>query len=152
MNHSLIEAFAEAFADTPRLAELEIRSSGIGTLRLRRSPQKTPKSAGVKPVATVAATIAPDATDPVYMPTGTVVESSLVGIFRISAKGSVAVGSIVLEGQPLGTVEVMRLQSEVPAPVAGELLTIFAQDGEPVEYGQPLFEIAPVSAKDTENA
>ena len=153
MNHAAIEAFAEAFASSPRLAELEIRSADTGTLRLRRSRQAAPKPR--PPVLPSPATKTVSGSgEPRYIPTGTVVESSLVGIYRASAKAKIGVGSTVLVGQPLGAVEVMRLLSEVPAPVAGEIVTMFVQDGEPVEYGQPLFEIAPSSGgeKETENA
>jgi len=149
MNHQTIEAFVQAFADTPRLAELEVRSPDTGTLRLRRNPPP----ASVKPRASskpVSPSVAADTTDePVFISTGTIIESALVGVFR-AAKEAVAVGSMVRVGQSLGAVEVMRLLSDVPAPVAGEIVALFVQDGEPVEYGQPLFEIAPDTAEEAE--
>ncbi|MBC8142555.1 MAG: biotin/lipoyl-binding protein [Armatimonadetes bacterium] len=154
MNHQTIEAFAEAFAGSPRLAELEIRSPDTGTLRLRRNP--SPASAkprpAPKPVAVPLPLTGDIATEPAFVATGTLIESSLVGVFRASAKIVITVGSIVSQGQSLGAVEVMRLSSDVPAPVAGEITRMFVQDGEPVEYGQPLFEIAPDATKETEDA
>ncbi len=148
MNHQSIEAFVQAFADTPRLAELEIRSPDTGTLRLRRNPSPASATRPVpKPVASPS--VAAEAIGEPGAATGTIVESSLVGVFRASAKEAVAVGSTVRAGQSLGAVEVMRLLSDVPASVAGEIITQFVQDGEPVEYGQPLFEIAPDTAQET---
>ena len=144
MNHKTIEAFTEAFANFPRLAEMEVRSETHGTLRLRRSLQSADKKSRPAVVQT-----APLPTRTVgeiellspILSKGTVVTSTLVGVFRMSTKTTIDLGSAVTEGQTLGIIDVMRLANEVVAPVTGEITAIFVQDSQPVEYGQALFEI-----------
>ena len=50
-------------------------------------------------------------------------------------------------GQVLCIIEAMKLMNEIESDVAGEIVEIFAQNGSPVEYGQPLFGIRPQSKK-----
>ena len=155
MDYAHIEAVAQVFADTPRLAELEVRTPASGTLRLKRSlaaAEKKPRPAPKPVSANAPPSVATPDTEAVsvYVPTGTVVESVLVGVFRAATKLPVGVGSLVSLGQTLGAVEVMRLSSDVAAPVGGEIVQIFVADGQPVEYGQPLFEIAPVTETQTD--
>ena len=70
----------------------------------------------------------------------------LVGTFHVWArpKGGtlVAVGDRVKEGQLLGTIESLNVFNEVESPVAGHVVEIFVQEGQPVEYGQLLMTIA----------
>lgn len=152
MDHSTIEAFADTFAKAPRLAEMEVRSASQGTLRFRRSLQsaeKKPRPALKPSPSVIPATgtqVAPDSPDS----TGTLVTSTLVGIFRLSVKSPVSVGSVVAAGQTIGAIEVMRLSDDITAPVGGEIATVFVQNGQPVEYGQPLFEIIPEATKEGE--
>lgn len=145
MDHSTIEAFADTFAKAPRLAEMEVRSAAHGVLRFRRSlasAEKKPKPAA-KPPTPASASDAVPAAAVTEIGTNTVVTSTLVGIFRASRKAPVSVGSLITAGQTIGMIEVMRLSDEVTAPVAGEIAAIFVLDGQPVEYGQALFEIEP---------
>jgi len=76
------------------------------------------------------------------LPEGTVVESPSVGLFwRAPSPGAppfVEVGKTVNEGDTLAIVEVMKLMNHVVAPVAGEIKAIVPENGEAVEYGQPL--------------
>jgi acetyl-CoA carboxylase biotin carboxyl carrier protein len=75
------------------------------------------------------------------------VKSPIVGTFYGSpspgAEPFVRVGSHVDSGQTLCIVEAMKLMNEIEAEVSGEVLRIFAENGQPVEYGQPLFGIRP---------
>jgi acetyl-CoA carboxylase biotin carboxyl carrier protein len=75
------------------------------------------------------------------------VESPIVGTFYGSpSPGSepfVKVGSYVESGQTLCIVEAMKLMNEIESETTGEVLRIFAENGQPVEYGQPLFGIRP---------
>ena len=75
------------------------------------------------------------------------VKSPIVGTFYGSpspgAEAFVAIGSHVDAGQTLCIVEAMKLMNEIEAEVSGEVLRIFAENGQPVEYGQPLFGIRP---------
>jgi acetyl-CoA carboxylase biotin carboxyl carrier protein len=75
------------------------------------------------------------------------VKSPIVGTFYSSpspgAEEFVKVGLHVDVGQTLCIVEAMKLMNEIESEVSGEVLRIFAENGQPVEYGQPLFGIRP---------
>ena len=75
------------------------------------------------------------------------INSPIVGTFYGSpspgAEAFVKVGSHVDKGQTLCIVEAMKLMNEIESEISGEVLRIFAENGQPVEYGQPLFGIRP---------
>ena len=75
------------------------------------------------------------------------VKSPIVGTFYGSpspgAEPFVKVGLHVDVGQTLCIVEAMKLMNEIESEVSGEVLRIFVENGQPVEYGQPLFGIRP---------
>jgi acetyl-CoA carboxylase biotin carboxyl carrier protein len=75
------------------------------------------------------------------------VKSPIVGTFYGSpspgAEPFVKIGMFVDSGQTLCIVEAMKLMNEIESEVSGEVLRIFAENGQPVEYGQPLFGIRP---------
>ena len=75
------------------------------------------------------------------------VKSPIVGTFYASpspgAEAFVKIGNHVDSGQTLCIVEAMKLMNEIESEVSGEVLRIFAENGQPVEYGQPLFGIRP---------
>jgi len=79
------------------------------------------------------------------------VKSPIVGTFYGSpSPGSdafVKIGAHVETGQVLCIVEAMKLMNEIEADAAGEVVRIFAENGQPVEYGQPLFGIRPSRKK-----
>jgi acetyl-CoA carboxylase biotin carboxyl carrier protein len=78
-------------------------------------------------------------------PTGHVVKSPMVGTFyRSSAPGApafVEVGSTVKEGDTLCIIEAMKLLNEIDADASGTITKILVENGQPVEFGQPLFVI-----------
>lgn len=80
-----------------------------------------------------------------------VVKSPIVGTFYGSpspgADPFVKVGAYVEAGQTLCIVEAMKLMNEIESDESGELVRIFAENGQPVEYGQPLFGIRPSRKK-----
>jgi len=75
------------------------------------------------------------------------VKSPIVGTFYASpspgAEPFVKIGNHIDAGQTLCIVEAMKLMNEIESEVSGEVLRIFAENGQPVEYGQPLFGIRP---------
>ena len=79
------------------------------------------------------------------------VKSPIVGTFYGSpspgAEPFVKVGGYVEAGATLCIVEAMKLMNEIESDVSGEVLRIFADNGQPVEYGQPLFGIRPSRKK-----
>ena len=98
------------------------------------APNHAPAPAAAAPVAVVAAE-----------PTGHVVKSPMVGTFyRSSAPGSpafVEVGATVKEGDTLCIIEAMKLLNEIDSEVSGVVTKILVENGQPVEFGQPLFVI-----------
>jgi acetyl-CoA carboxylase biotin carboxyl carrier protein len=80
-----------------------------------------------------------------------VVESPIVGTFYASASPGggpfVTVGAHVESGQVLCIIEAMKLMNEIESDVAGEVVRIFVENGQPVEYGEPLFGIHPQRKK-----
>jgi len=75
------------------------------------------------------------------------VKSPIVGTFYGSpspgAEAFVKVGSHIEIGQTLCIVEAMKLMNEIESDVTGEVLRIFTENGQPVEYNQPLFGVRP---------
>ena len=78
-------------------------------------------------------------------PTGHVVKSPMVGTFyRSSAPGApsfVEVGAAVKEGDTICIIEAMKLLNEIDADFSGTITKILVENGQPVEFGQPLFVI-----------
>jgi len=76
-------------------------------------------------------------------PTGHVVKSPMVGTFyRSAAPGTppfVEVGATVKEGDTLCIIEAMKLLNEIDADASGVIQQILVENGQPVEFGQPLF-------------
>ena len=92
--------------------------------------------------AQAAAPVAPAAP---AAPSGHVVKAPMVGTFyrapNPGASPFVEVGQSVKEGEPLCIIEAMKLLNEIEADKAGVIKEILVENGEPVEYGQPLFVI-----------
>ncbi|HEX2200243.1 MAG TPA: acetyl-CoA carboxylase biotin carboxyl carrier protein [Burkholderiales bacterium] len=88
------------------------------------------------PAASPAAETAP-------VPEGPVIKAPMVGTFYRSsspdAKPFVEVGQTVKEGDTVCIIEAMKLMNEIEADAAGVVKAILVENGQPVEYGQPLF-------------
>ncbi|HKE46300.1 MAG TPA: acetyl-CoA carboxylase biotin carboxyl carrier protein [Steroidobacteraceae bacterium] len=105
-------------------------------------------SAGPAPaaaaVAASAATVAPAAADKTPSAEN-VVTAPMVGTFYASpapgAKAFVEIGSEVKVGQTLCIIEAMKMMNQIESDKEGRVTAILARNGEPVEFGQPLFVI-----------
>ena len=90
--------------------------------------------------AAPAAAPAPEVAAP---PAGHAVKSPMVGTFyrtaNPGAKPFVELGSVVKEGQPVCIIEAMKIMNEIEADKSGTITRILCENGQPVEYGQPLF-------------
>jgi acetyl-CoA carboxylase biotin carboxyl carrier protein len=94
--------------------------------------------------ATTTAVTAPVAGEPVAtVPAGHAVKSPMVGTFYRSAspgaKAFVEVGSAIKEGETICIIEAMKILNEIEADKSGTVTKILSENGEAVEYGQPLF-------------
>ncbi|MBL8287008.1 MAG: acetyl-CoA carboxylase biotin carboxyl carrier protein [Rubrivivax sp.] len=91
--------------------------------------------------ATAAAPAAAEAASP--EPAGQAIKSPMVGTFYRSAspgaKAFVEVGDEVKVGQPVCIIEAMKIMNEIEADVAGRVTRILCENGQAVEFGQPLF-------------
>jgi len=79
------------------------------------------------------------------------VKSPIVGTYYSApspgAEAFVKIGGYIETGQTLCIVEAMKLMNEIESDISGEVLRIFVENGQPVEYGQPLFGIRPSRKK-----
>lgn len=126
------------------IAELEI-TEGEGKVRIVKFSQ-TVSPVALAPVAAAAsAPVAPDSAAAPAEYQGYVVKAPMVGTFYRSpnpgAAPFVEVGQSVKEGEPLCIIEAMKLLNEIETDKTGVVKEILVENGEPVEYGQPLFVI-----------
>lgn len=104
-----------------------------------------PAPVAAAPAATAAPAPAPPAAAAPETPAGHVVRSPMVGSFYGSpAPGSptfVTVGQTVAQGDVLCIIEAMKMMNQIEADKAGTIGAILVEDGEPVEFDQPMFTI-----------
>ena len=101
--------------------------------------------APVQPAADTSGALAAAAAAPAAEPTGHIVKSPMVGTFyRSSSPGAKAfaeVGQTIKEGETICIVEAMKILNEIEADKSGTITQILVENGQAVEYGQPLFVI-----------
>jgi len=141
------------------IAEFELEEEGM-KLRIRKAGPAPSNHAGPPgPLSAAIATLphpavpAPRAAAPEPPPAAeeeaglTVVKSPIVGTFYRTpdpnAPPFVNVGDRIRVGQVLCIIEAMKLMNEIEAEVAGEVVRIHHESGQPVQYGEPLFTIRP---------
>ena len=130
------------------ISELEV-TEGEEKVRIAKHSPAAPATYYAQVPPAPAAAPAPIAAAPVdvedELPDGHIVKSPMVGTFyRASAPGAkplVEVGQSVNEGDRLCIIEAMKLMNEIEADASGVIKAILVENGEPVEYGQPLFVI-----------
>jgi len=136
------------------LAELEIKE-GEEVVRLSRVPKNSAAPAPVAaaapaPIAAAAPVAAPAPAAPTEpaaaaVPEGNMVKAPMVGTFYASATpGSpafVKVGQQVKAGETLGIIEAMKMFNQIEAEVAGTVKAILVENGQPVEFDEPMFVI-----------
>ena len=134
------------------VSELEI-TEAEGKVRIVKGPvagampavvAAPPVAAPVMAVAPPSAAAAPAAAPAeAAAPEGKVIKSPMVGTFYRSAspgaKAFVDVGSTVKEGEPVCIIEAMKIMNEIEADVGGKITRILCENGQAVEFGQPLF-------------
>ena len=134
------------------IAEIEIKE-GEEAVRISRmptgihahvQPAMIQAPAAAAPAAAPAAAAAAPAV-PARRASEHVVAAPMVGTFYASAspgaKPFVEIGSEVKEGQVLCIIEAMKMMNQIESDKAGKITAIMATNGDPVEFGQPLFVI-----------
>ena len=127
------------------IAELEI-TEGEERVRISRSMPTAPPQPGAPAQVVGIAPAAPAPAGPAEAappPEGHVIRSPMVGTFyRSSAPGAksfVEIGDAVKAGQTLCIIEAMKLLNEIEADRDGVVKAVLVENGQPVEYGEPLF-------------
>lgn len=145
---TLIDLVSESNVSELEITEAEgkVRIVKGGGAMVQAMPQPVPMAA---PAAVVAAAPSPSAgpaaAPAAETPAGHIVKSPMVGTFYRSsspgAKPFVEVGSVVKEGETICIVEAMKILNEIEADKSGTITRILIENGQAVEYGQPLFVI-----------
>jgi acetyl-CoA carboxylase biotin carboxyl carrier protein len=143
----LVRRLAGILNDTG-LSEIEVER---GDLKIRVSRAMTAAPVAMQPMAHApvaaapqgpAAAAAPAVTTNEALPPGEVVKSPMVGTVYLApqpgANPFVKVGDTVTQGQTLLIIEAMKTMNPIPAPKGGVVRAIMAEDGQPVEFGEPL--------------
>jgi acetyl-CoA carboxylase biotin carboxyl carrier protein len=143
VDHEVIRELAQLLEETG-LTEIEFERDGV-RVRVARQSQ-VHAAASPRPAAIVqpaAETAVSAAGDPAKHPG--VVNSPMVGTIYLGpepgARPFVEIGSQVRAGQTLLIVEAMKTMNQIPAPHAGRVIEILVEDGQPVEFGEPLMVI-----------
>jgi len=142
----LVRRLADILTETG-LSEIEVEHSGL-KIRVAKTLTAAPMQmmhsspmAAAAPVAPAPAAAPAEAAAPVRA-TGDTVNSPMVGSVYLQpepgAEPFVKVGDTVAAGQTLMIVEAMKTMNPIPAPKAGKILEILVEDGQPVEFGEPL--------------
>ena len=130
------------------LAELEI-SEGEESVRIARFSQGVNVAAQGQPVPMPVQAPVPAIAAPTAAPAGqrdeNMITAPMVGTFYASpapgAKAFVEIGQEVRVGQVLCIIEAMKMMNQIESERAGKVVAVLAKNGEPVEFGQPLFAI-----------
>ena len=157
MNQKELKELIE-FLIEKNIAEFELERGDV-KVRIKRGTLvevQSPFAAAVQPGT--ALNVAPSLAAPAAAPTPAapveealhIVKSPIVGTFYESpspgAPPFVKPGDAVETGQVLCIIEAMKLMNEIEADVSGEVVKRLVANGQPIEYGQPLFSIRPQSA------
>jgi acetyl-CoA carboxylase biotin carboxyl carrier protein len=136
-----------------------VQESGIAELEITEGEEKVKIVKGGVVVSAPVAAVVPVAEaraapsvaaaptgEPEPAQEGHVVKAPMVGTFYRSpspdAKAFVEVGQAVKEGDTICIIEAMKLMNEIEADASGTVKAILVENGQPVEYGQPLFILA----------
>ena len=151
MNQKDLKELIDLFLAKEELDELEVKRSGV-RLRISRSSKQDPLkvsqadfSFSDQRVVTTSGASTSDGQSPAENSGLFYVTSPIVGTFYRAPSPDVdpfvGVGDFVEKGSVVCIVEAMKLMNEIESEVAGEIVSILVENGQPVEYGERLFEI-----------
>ena len=134
----LVKSLASAMRQSD-ISELDLEAGSL-SLRLRRPgpsfhPGQAPPPAQADPVLTAES------------PNRHVITAPMIGTFYASptpgAPPFVGEGDDVFPGQTIGIIEAMKIMNEIAADRSGTVVAVLVGNGQPVEYGSPLFRLSP---------
>ena len=141
IDHEAIRELAKLLDETG-LTEIAVERGGVSIRVARHSSGTGGRARGAESPVPAPTTVAasPLAADPSQHPG--VVASPMVGTAYLApepgARPFVEVGALVKTGEPLMIIDAMKTMNQIPAPRPGTVIQILVEDGQPVEYGQPL--------------
>lgn len=140
IDHDVIRELAKLLDETG-LTEIAIEQNGVSLRVARHAGGAAIPRARVSELPVPVATTVPAATiDPAQHPG--LVASPMVGTAyrrpEPGARAFVEIGSAVKSGETLLIIEAMKTMNQIPAPRSGTVIQILIEDGQPVEYGEPL--------------
>ena len=144
---TLIDLVSESNVSELEITEADgkvriVKAGAAPVVMMQAAPQAAPVAAAAAAPAAVEA--APVVAAPA-VENGHIVTSPMVGTFyRASSPGAKSfaeVGDVVKEGQAVCIIEAMKIMNEIEADKDGTITKILVENGQPVEYGQPLFVI-----------
>ncbi len=147
---TLIDLVSESNVSELEITEAEgkvriVKGGPPAAVQVMQAPVAAPVSAAPAVAAAAGAPAAAPAVEPAAEPAGFVVKSPMVGTFYRSASPGAApfieLGQKVNEGDTLCIIEAMKILNEIEAEKTGTVTQILGENGQAVEYGQPLFVI-----------
>ena len=151
MNLKELKEIIDIVTSKDSIEELELEKSGV-RLRIKRASNH---SASVSMATAAAPAVAPAAPAPLAPAELSqeaeeelfYIKSPIVGTFykaaSPTAEAFVSIGDFVEKGTVVCIIEAMKLMNEIESEVAGEIVSILVENGQPVEYGEKLFAIRP---------
>jgi acetyl-CoA carboxylase biotin carboxyl carrier protein len=150
MNLKELKEIIDIVTSRESIEELELEKSGV-RLRIRRASNNNSSPAYAAPTATASAVLpaAPAAPAPLQPSQETeelyYVKSPIVGTFykapSPNSEAFVSIGDFIEKGAVVCIIEAMKLMNEIESDVAGEIVSILVENGQPVEYGERLYAI-----------
>lgn len=151
MDIQKIKELIELFKETPEISEIEIREEGKESVRINRGPQGPMQvhyaPPGYGPLPPTIAAPMPPIEQPPFKPTPSenehIITAPMVGtLYRAPSpteKTFVELGTPVKVGDVLCIIEAMKMLNQIEADRAGIIKAILVENGQPIEFGQPLF-------------
>ena len=148
MNIKEIRELIQLIEESSALEEFEMERAGV-RIRIRKTPSASAASPGSEGTAQPAATETHLTTSPAppaqQEEPNLIFEAPMVGTFYITpkpdAESFVKIGDQVGKSTVLCIIEAMKIFNQIESDVAGKIIKILVENGQPVGYGQPLFEI-----------
>jgi acetyl-CoA carboxylase biotin carboxyl carrier protein len=152
-----LEEFEYAHGDLRIRLKRAIAQPGVApVLALPMTPAAMVQGVAAPPAApnpgAVAQSVpAPSQAPPAAKEEDHLIKSPIVGTFYAAASPEAApfvrVGDFVEAGQTVCIIEAMKLMNEIEADISGEVARVLIENGQPVEYGEPLFALRPTDKK-----
>ncbi|MBZ5661303.1 MAG: acetyl-CoA carboxylase biotin carboxyl carrier protein [Acidobacteriia bacterium] len=150
-----LEEFEYAHGDLRIRLKKAVAPGAAPLLRALPTAPEAP-APGAAPSAPPQAEVAPAAAAPPTQPAPVaaeehIIKSPIVGTFYAGpspdAGPFVRVGDRVEPGKTVCIIEAMKLMNEIEADISGEVVRVLVENGQPVEYGEPLFALRPSGTK-----